>query len=55
MNPYECEDVISGHLVYCRRDAWVGFDPYNSLNNEIVSSMPLLDLGVSRLLLALGS
>jgi hypothetical protein len=54
MNLYEYDAVISGHLVYCMRDAWVGFDPYNLLNNVIVSSMPLRDLGVSQLFLALG-
>jgi hypothetical protein len=54
-NRYECDAAISGHVVYCRRDAWVGFDPDYSLNNGIVSSMPLLDIGVSRPFLALGS
>lgn len=38
-------------LAYCRRNQWAGYDPYDALNSELLSSMPMLNRKVPRLIL----
>lgn len=38
-------------LAYCRAEEWAGYDPYDALNSRLLSSVPLLNQKLPRLVL----
>jgi hypothetical protein len=38
-------------LAYCRSEHWAGYDPYDALNSQWLTSLPVLDRRLPRLVL----
>jgi hypothetical protein len=43
------DKILRRHLSYCRTRDWAGIDPYDALNSEVLSALPLVDARLPRI------